>query len=153
MNEIFDISPLEFTGILTSILCGAIIGFERQWNGKPAGIRTSIFICLSAYVFVTIGSHYQPEGGAVRLVGQIITGIGFLGGGVIIAREGWVQGVTSAAIIWLLASIGCLCGMHNYSAAIFLTVISTSILLLVTFFEKIIFKLNRGWHKKDDINK
>ncbi len=149
MNELFDITPLEIKGCLIAVACGLIIGFERQWNGKPAGIRTSILICLGAYTFVSIGSFYEPQTGTIRLVGQVVTGVGFLGAGVIIAREGLVQGVTSAAIIWILAGIGSLCGLHNYIPAIFLAAISIFILLGVTLIEKLIKQLNRGVHKKD----
>uniref|UniRef100_UPI003217C616 MgtC/SapB family protein n=1 Tax=uncultured Draconibacterium sp. TaxID=1573823 RepID=UPI003217C616 len=148
MDYVFDITPLDFKGCLISILCGFIIGFERQWNGKPAGIRTSILICLGAYTFVAIGNYYQPSVGSVRLVGQIVTGVGFMGGGVILTREGLVQGVTSAAIIWLLAGIGSLCGLHHYITALWLTGFAISVLLGITVFENLIAQLNRGVHRK-----
>ena len=144
MFEFFSIEPLNFIAIFTAILCGAIIGFERQWSGKPAGIRTSILICLSAYVFVTVGHYYQPEIGSIRIVGQIVTGVGFLGAGVIIAKEGLVVGVTSAAVIWILAAIGSLIGFGNYQAAIVLTIISALILGGMYIVEKFSKRLKRG---------
>lgn len=152
MNELLNIDPIDLKGCLAAIVCGLAIGFERQWNGKPAGIRTSILICLSAYTFVSIGHYYQPDAGAVRIVGQIITGIGFLGGGVILAREGIVLGVTSAAVIWILAAIGCLIGLSNYQAAFTLTVLVLVILIGITFLEKAIVKLKRGVHSDMDKN-
>lgn len=150
MNEILNISPIDLYGSLAAILCGSAIGFERQWNGKPAGIRTSILICMSAYVFVAIGHYYQPDVGSVRIVGQIVTGIGFLGGGVILSKEGIVMGVTSAAVIWILAAIGCLIGLSNYKAAFTLTILVLLVLLSITFLEKTIMKLQRGVHSDTD---
>lgn len=148
MDELLQIAPLDVKGIIIALLCGLTIGFERQWSGKPAGIRTSILICMSAYTFVTIANYYQPEGGAIRVVGQIITGVGFLGAGVIIAKEGLVLGVTSAAVIWILAAIGCLIGLKNYNAAIALSVMALFVLVGINFLEVLVKKLNRGVHKK-----
>ncbi len=148
MDEFVQIAPLDIKGCIIALLCGLAIGFERQWSGKPAGIRTSILICISAYTFVAIASYYQPEGGAVRVVGQIITGVGFLGAGVIIAKEGLVLGVTSAAVIWVLAAIGCLIGLKNYNAAIGLSLLALFVLVGISFLETLFKKLKRGVHKE-----
>jgi len=146
MNELINAQPIQITGSLIAILCGLMIGFERQWSGKPAGIRTSILITLSAFTFVSIGQFYQPEIGSIRIVGQIVTGVGFLGAGVIIAREGLVQGVTSAAVIWILAAIGSLIGMGNFISALWITFIALFVLVGITLLEKIVKKLKRGVH-------
>lgn len=153
MSAIFSPEPLNLTACLIAVLCGFIIGFERQWSGKPAGIRTSILICLSASVFVSIAQFYQPEVGSVRIIGQIVTGVGFLGAGVIIGKEGLVLGVTSAAVIWILAAIGSLIGMGNYSSAIYLSVLTVFVLIGITFLEKLVKKLNRGVHRQFHSNK
>lgn len=72
------ISPLNIKSIFTAISCAFAIGFERQYFGKPAGIRTSILICLGAYVFVSLSASLLNENtDASRVVGQIVTGIGF----------------------------------------------------------------------------
>lgn len=151
MFELFSTQPIDLNGSLIAIICGFAIGFERQWSGKPAGIRTSILICLSAFAFVSIGRFYMPELGAMRIVGQIVTGVGFLGAGVIISREGLVRGVTSAAVIWILAAIGSLIGMGNLLSAIWLTIVTLLVLVGITFLEKLIKKLKRGVH--DDFEK
>ena len=148
MADIFSLAPLEAQGCLVAVLCGFLIGFERQWYGKPAGIRTSILICLSAYIFVALGHHYQPDMGSIRIVGQIVTGVGFLGAGVIIAREGLVQGVTSAAVIWILAAIGSLIGLGNFITATWMAVATLLILLGITSLERIVKRLKRGVHKE-----
>lgn len=148
MNELFSLAPLELRGLLVAVLCGFIIGFERQWYGKPAGIRTSILICLSAYIFVRLGQYYQPDIGSIRIVGQIVTGVGFLGAGVIIAKEGLVQGVTSAAVIWIIAAMGSLIGLDNYISALWVAVATLLILLGITALEKVSRRLKRGVHRE-----
>jgi len=148
MDDVFIIEPLSFKAIGVAVLCGLIIGFERQWSGKPAGIRTSILICISAYTFVRLGQYYQPEAGSVRIVGQIVTGVGFLGGGVIMAKDGLVQGVTSAAVIWILAGMGSMIGLGHLSGAIWLSVLSLLTLVGITFLERMIKKLKGGVHGK-----
>ena len=138
------IRPLEFSGVGISLLCGFIVGLERQLAGKPAGIRTSSLICLGAYCFVVIGSLISENSDVSRIVAQIITGIGFLGAGVILAREGSVIGVTSAAVIWVLAGIGILIGFDRYLSAIFLSLITVAILTGVNIMEKLFTALRKG---------
>jgi len=148
MDDVFIIEPLSFKAIGVAVLCGLIIGFERQWSGKPAGIRTSILICISAYTFVRLGQFYQPEAGSVRIVGQIVTGVGFLGGGVIMAKDGLVQGVTSAAVIWILAAMGSMIGLGHLVGAIGLSMRSILTLVGITFLEGLMKKLRGGVHGK-----
>ena len=150
MENWFDLGPVNIAACLVAILCGFIIGFERQWNGKTAGIRTSILISLGACIFVLTGAYYWPGEGTVRTMGQIITGIGFLGAGVIIARNGLVHGVTSAAVIWVLAGIGSLTGLGHYLAAIVLSFLTVLILVSITYLERSMSKLKRGVHKDFD---
>ena len=133
---------------MVAVFCGFIVGFERQWYGKPAGIRTSILICLSAYIFVRLGQYYQPDIGSIRIVGQIVTGVGFLGAGVIIAKEGLVQGVTSAAVIWIIAAMGSLIGLGNYISALWVAVATLLILLGITALEQVSRRLKRGVHRE-----
>jgi len=77
----------------TSVLCGGIVGLERQLRGKPAGIRTSILLCMGTQLFVTLGSSFVGERvDPTRVLAQVVTGIGFVGGGVILAREGAIIG-------------------------------------------------------------
>lgn len=142
-----SIDPLSVEGCLVSMFCGLVIGWERQWWGKPAGIRTSIFVCMAAYTFVTLADYYFPGEGSMRVLGQIVSGIGFLGAGLILTKDGLVEGVTSAAIIWVLAAIGGLIGFGNYNAAIFITVLTLIVLLGISWVERIFRKLRRGVHK------
>jgi putative Mg2+ transporter-C (MgtC) family protein len=131
----------------TSFFCGAIIGLERQIRGKPAGIRTSVLICLGTCFFVVIGDAFMgPEMDPTRVLGQIVTGIGFLGGGVILTREGIVTGVTSAAVIWMLAAIGAAIGFGWTEAALALAAVTVAILVGIELLEASFATLRRGVH-------
>jgi putative Mg2+ transporter-C (MgtC) family protein len=129
----------------TAILCGGIIGLERQLRGKAAGIRTSILICLGTQLFVSLGSSFGGDRvDPTRVLGQVVTGIGFLGGGVILAREGAVIGVTSAAVIWVLAALGSLIGLGHLVAAMILSVVTVGLLIGVELLESVFRRLREG---------
>jgi putative Mg2+ transporter-C (MgtC) family protein len=129
-------SPAFWLRLGTAILCGGIIGLERQLRGKAAGIRTSILICLGTELFVSLGASFGGERvDPTRVLAQVVTGIGFLGGGVILAREGLIVGVTSAAVIWVLAALGSLIGLGYLPAAIILTLVTVGLLLGVELLE------------------
>jgi len=120
MNEI-DISTgdeLEIIGRLALAgALGALIGLERELRGYPAGIRTLALVTLGATLF-TEASQLFP-GGDDRMAAQIVTGIGFLGAGVIF-REGYtVRGITTAATIWSAAAVGVAIGLELYFVAVF----------------------------------
>ncbi len=134
-----------------AVLCGGIVGFERQRRGKPAGIRTNILICLGTTSFVKLSTLYSGQNmDMTRVLGQVVTGIGFLGAGVIIARGGHVKGVTSAAVIWTLAGIGAMIGFGLFAPAIALAVVTVVILTSLEFLETNIHWLRRGEHAPDD---
>lgn len=151
MNNILNPLSMEFwIPVAVTILCGSMIGLERQLRGKPAGIRTSILICLGTEIFISLGSIVNSGGpDSSRVLGQVVTGIGFIGAGVIMGKEDIVRGVTSAAIIWVLAGIGALIGLGYPGAAIVLTIVTVCVLLGVEFLESTFLKLRRGVHTKD----
>ena len=128
----------------TAILCGGIIGIERQLRGKAAGIRTSILICLGTAIFVALGASLGPAADPTRVLAQVVSGIGFLGGGVILARKGLVTGVTSAAVIWVLAALGAMIGLGHLRATLVLTLVTLGILLGVELLEGAFRKLREG---------
>lgn len=133
--------------ILICLVCAGIIGAERQLRGKAAGIRTSILICFGTQMFVSIGVTLSgPSADPTRIIGQVITGIGFLGAGVIMAKEGLVKGVTSAAVIWVLAAIGVTIGLGYLMTAIAFTLVTLGVLLGVEFLESSFKKLRQGVH-------
>jgi len=150
--DILDPLAAEFWIRLgVTLLCGGIIGLERQLRGKPAGIRTSILICLGTVVFVSLGLTLNPVAqDSARVLGQVITGIGFIGAGVIMGKENIVKGVTSAAIIWILAAIGASIGLGMLTTAVALTLVTVGVLLGVEFLEASFRKLRRGVHARYD---
>ena len=131
--------------IIVSILCGGIIGLERQLRGKPAGIRTSILICLGSQVFVSHGTSLAT-GDQYRVLAQVVTGIGFLGAGLMISQEGTVRGVTSAAVIWVLAAIGATIGLGHFREAVVFVLVTVAVLSGVEYLENSIRKLRSGVH-------
>ncbi len=123
--------PEDVIGIILAVVLGGIIGLERELSGKVAGIRTNILICLGAAVF-TIVSRQMAEGtdpSNTRIAAQIVTGVGFLGAGSIIRDRGGVLGLTTAATIWLVASIGMACGAHFFGLAAIATITGFAVLL------------------------
>ncbi len=143
------IAPLNWYGLITTFICGGIVGLERQLCGKPAGIRTSTLICMGTYVFVVVGSSMAGEmGDPSRVIGQVVTGIGFLGAGVILTREGAVLGVTSAATIWVLAAIGVLAGGERHVAAIIVALLTVGVLVGVNILESVFVGLQKGVHAR-----
>jgi putative Mg2+ transporter-C (MgtC) family protein len=124
--------------VATALVCGGSIGIERKLRGKVAGIRTSILICLGTAIFVSLGASFAPDrGDPTRVLGQVVTGIGFLGAGVILARGERIQGVTTAAVIWVLAALGSLIGFGYLRAALVLTLVTLAVLLGVEKFESL----------------
>jgi putative Mg2+ transporter-C (MgtC) family protein len=123
--------------LLLSAALGGIIGLERTVHRKPAGIRTTMFICLGAAMF-TIMSEVLPDptiGDRTRITANIVQGVGFLGAGAILHSKGGVQGLTTAATIWVVASIGIACGGGHYLLATFATMIILVALNLLGSFE------------------
>lgn len=102
---------LEALLAIVATACGALVGTERQRREKPAGIRTMALVGLGAAVFTMIGVVFtSTTGDSGRVAAQIVTGIGFLGGGVIMRGAGGVLGTTTAATIWVVAAIGMVVG-------------------------------------------
>ena len=106
---------------------GAIIGLEREYRGYPAGVRTMALVCMGSALFADMSRVY---GGDDRIAAQIVSGIGFIGAGLIF-REGYsVRGVTTAATIWATAAVGIAVGAEGYIIAIFGTIVSVMLLEL-----------------------
>jgi putative Mg2+ transporter-C (MgtC) family protein len=139
-------TPAFWLRLGTAILCGGIIGLERQLRGKAAGIRTSILICLGTQLFVALGASFGNDSrmDPTRVLSYVVSGIGFLGGGVILAREGAIIGVTSAAVIWVLAALGAAIGLGFMLPAIVLTLITVGLLIGVELLESVFLRLREG---------
>ncbi len=123
--------------MLTSLLVGLIIGYERSRHQKPAGIRTYSLVCIGSTLFMVVsayGLHTIPimEGFRMdpgRIAAQIVTGIGFLGAGVIWKDRGTIRGLTTAANLWVTAGLGMAIGLGLY----FLTLVSVVCIFLALY--------------------
>lgn len=133
-----DIGPK----ILVAIFCGGLVGLERELKQKHAGLKTNILICVGSALFsvlsVMIAESHKSVGvyaDPARLSAQIVSGIGFLGGGAIIQSRGNVHGLTTAATIWLVAAIGVSIGFGYMGMATAISVVVVGVLVLTTQFE------------------
>jgi len=107
--------------LLLALVLGAFIGIERSLRRRMAGLKTNSLVAMGAALFVMYSINIPGEGSPTRVAAQVVSGIGFLGAGVIL-RDGWnVRGLTTAATIWCSAAIGVLCGSGFYLEAVFAT--------------------------------
>lgn len=128
--------------VLFAILCGGVIGLERELKNKPAGIKTNMLICLGSALYTSVSvllsmslsgsDHYGDPG---RVAAQIVSGIGFLGGGTIIQARGTIVGLTTAATIWVVAAIGVCIGIGHPDIAVFCSISVILVLVATTAFE------------------
>jgi len=120
------------TAILLAAVMGAVIGLERAFSGKAAGVRTNILICLGAAVFTLVSRQLiGSEGSIARIAAQVVSGVGFLGAGAIIQDRGGIHGLTTAATIWLVAAIGLACGAGLYALAATATAVGFIVLVVL----------------------
>ena len=117
------------TKLAIAFLLAFVIGFERELRHKPAGIRTHVLVCMGSTLF-TIVSYQAFPGDPARIASNIVTGIGFIGAGVIMKFEDRVVGLTTAASLWLTGAIGLAVGLGLYATAVLATVFGVLILLL-----------------------
>src|SRR6201988_1757341 len=121
---------------ILALLCGAWVGIERQRKEKPAGIRTMALIALGSATFTMVGYAFTSSNGdSGRVAAQIVTGIGFLGGGVLLRGSTGVHGVTTAATIWLVAAMGMAIGAGHAGAGIGLAVLARAVLSFLNRWE------------------
>lgn len=133
-------APEQVIQIFAALVAGSILGLEREYHNKPAGFRTMILICVSSCLF-TILSVSLSSGD--RIASNIVTGIGFIGAGVVFKEGANVRGITSAAIIWMAAAIGMSIGLKHYALAALVVFIVLVILIVLTKFERIIENLHQ----------
>jgi putative Mg2+ transporter-C (MgtC) family protein len=114
-----------------ALLLGALMGLERQWHQRMAGTRTNALVATAASTFTMIGLILMDPAGASRIVGQIVTGIGFLGAGVIFKEGGTIHGLNTAATVWCSAAVGSLCGIGQpqYAVVMAVAVLFTNVAL------------------------
>jgi putative Mg2+ transporter-C (MgtC) family protein len=127
--------------IITSLILGGLVGWEREMKGKSAGIKTNIMICLGSCLYTAtslLNIAHHNFGDPNRVAAQVVSGIGFLGAGAIIQGKGGVSGLTTAASIWAVAAIGVAVGYgYPISAALFTFTILIVLRILEPLFVKI----------------
>jgi len=139
-GDLHAVCPPHWSGIiitLVSILCGGLIGIERERSEKPAGMRTLILICLGSAIFTQASILIALGGGdRGRIAAQIVTGIGFLGAGAIIRERGTVIGVTTGATIWATAAVGVVIGTGYAVAGVVFSLLILGTLTIARGFER-----------------
>ena len=123
--------------ILAAGLLGGLIGFEREVRAKEAGLRTHFLVALGAALFMVISQFaFTGRFDAARVAAQVVSGIGFIGAGVIIFQKNAVRGVTTAAGLWVAAAIGLACGAGMYDIAVASTLMALMCLETMHFITK-----------------
>lgn len=123
--------------LLLAAALGCAVGIDREMHHRPSGVRTNVLICFGAAMFTFLSVIIAGEGSANRgqIASNIVQGIGFLGAGLILHNRDRVSGLTSAATVWAVASIGMACGAGLYFPAIFATVLVLFVLEMVRLLE------------------
>ncbi len=136
---------MEIGQILLSAFCGTLIGLERQIHGSQAGVRTYSLVCIGSCLFGIVSTHangaayYQSVADPTRIAAQIVSGIGFLGAGIIFKDHNKITGLTTAANIWVTASIGLAVAFEMIALPLVTTFLILAILSLnrLKFFKRL----------------
>ena len=135
-SEIISSVGIYLPKVLTATVCGLIIGIEREYKNKPAGVRTMVLICSGCALLTAVSFKISPNSDPSRIIAQIITGIGFLGGGVIMKNDDKIMGVTTAAFIWVISALGIMIGIGETYVPIILTIGLVSLSLFLNSVEQ-----------------
>jgi putative Mg2+ transporter-C (MgtC) family protein len=137
-SDFCEIMSFFLPKLVVSTICGGLIGYDREIKQKAAGIRTNILICTGCTLFACISFYLyklNPSIDPSRIIGQIVTGVGFLGAGAIMKTDDKIVGVTTAAFIWVASAIGILtASIDSYTIPIVLTI---GLIITSRFFEKV----------------
>lgn len=141
LGNLHTFLPAPWVGvtlILVSMLCGMLVGFEREVRRKPAGLKTVALICIGSTIFTMASLLVGGEAGGDpgRIAAQVVTGIGFLGAGAIMRERGTIIGLTTGATIWTVAAVGVIVGAGYAAAGLVLSMIIVGLLLGVRIVEK-----------------
>ena len=134
----------ELTKIGLSLLLGSLLGLEREYQNKPAGFRTIALICVGATLFTILSYRLGNSVSVDRVAANIVTGIGFIGAGVIFKNNNTVYGLTTASTIWLAAGLGMTVGVGAYILAV---VVLITALMVLSFFETLQNKID-SFHER-----
>ena len=126
--------------LLVAFVCGAALGLERELRKKPAGLKTIVLICVGSAVYAALARLMLEDAGIrtdpTRVAGQVITGVGLIGGGAILQAGGTIMGLTSAAVIWTAAGIGLFVGSGYPLLALVITFTVVGMLIVLRIAEE-----------------
>lgn len=133
-----DLTPAIVLRLVLASVLGGLVGLERELRGKPAGLRTNMFICAGSALFTVLSEMiaFRTGGDPTRIASNLIPGIGFIGAGSIIRAQGSVHGLTTAATIFVLASVGMAVGSGFYWTGVFAAVMMVLALSLLGWLER-----------------
>ena len=147
-----DTIQMVYQLTLAAVL-GMLVGFEREYHGKPAGLRTYMLVTVGAALFTIMSvksslgvSYFDPS----RIASQVVVGIGFIGGWLIWVRGSRIEGLTTAAGLWATAAIGMATGFGFYVIAIYTTVLVLFVLWVLRFLENYIHNGDLSQNKRDE---
>lgn len=128
-----------------AVVAGLLIGAEREFSGKSAGLKTNALVSLGACIFVLISLTFKGEEyvDITRVLGQVVSGIGFIGAGTILQQKGSVKGLTTAATIWCSAGTGCLAALDMYKELVVVCVMIITINYVFGMLERKILQKKR----------
>ncbi len=141
-----DIPIEEIERVLLAGALGAAIGLDREWNGKSAGLRTLMLVCLGAALFTIVSYKMGGDSSGDRIASNIVTGIGFIGAGLIFKDEQAVRGLTTSATVWATAAVGIAVGLGEYWLAVVTTAAIWLILVILQYFEHFFEKVSEIRH-------
>ena len=124
-----NLEQLPLLRLTIALLLGAMIGIERQWRQRAAGLRTNTLVCLGAAAFVDLGSTLAGPS-SVQVIAYVVSGVGFLGAGAIIKDGAGIRGLNTAATLWCSAAVGACAGAGELLDAVFITALLMVINLL-----------------------
>jgi putative Mg2+ transporter-C (MgtC) family protein len=132
-----QILPEDILKLLLALALGGVIGAEREFRDKAAGFRTLMFICAGSALFTIFSTRLAEDGGGdtTRIAAQIVSGIGFLGAGVILRENGEIRGLTTAATVWLVAALGVGVGGGEYVFSTLATLLLLAALMIFPYLE------------------
>lgn len=133
----------EAAQVSVAFVVGAILGLEREFRSKPAGFRTMILISVGSCLYTILSQELGGISSSDRIASNIVTGIGFIGAGVIFKEGITVNGLTTAALIWVTAALGMSIGYKNYPLAIVVTVIIVVALFVLEPVQRFINRFHR----------
>ena len=138
-------APASFARLLAAVILGAVIGFEREWRNKPAGLRTHILVSVAACLFIILGLEitqldFNGSGeqcnDPLRMIEAVTAGVAFLAAGLIFTAGGEVRNVTTGASLWLAGAIGLGCGAGQTPLAAMAAVLVVGVLLILRQVER-----------------